>query len=66
VGRKYGAESAITAINSFFLKHEMLPANRGVCGIAFAQEEILLDQEAIKAAKDLGKRIKDLGCIVQT
>ena len=31
VGRRYGAESAITAINAFFLKHEMIPANRGVC-----------------------------------
>jgi len=60
VGRRYGLESAITTINAFFLKHEIIPANRGVCGIAFKQEEILLDQEAIESAKRLGKRIKEL------
>jgi multimeric flavodoxin WrbA len=29
VGRRYGAESAITAMNAFFLKHEVIVANRG-------------------------------------
>ena len=61
VGRRYGIENAITAINSFFLKHEMIPANRGVCGIAFEEGEIIKDREAIKAAKKLGERIKELG-----
>ena len=60
VGRRYGIESAITAINSFFLKHEMIVANRGVCGIAFDEGEIMKDTEAIDAAKKLGKRIKEL------
>ena len=60
VGRRYGSESAITTINAFFLKHEIIPANRGVCGIAFKQEEILHDQEAIESAKRLGERIKEL------
>jgi len=60
VGRRYGLESAITTINAFILKHEIIPANRGVCGIAFKQEEILHDQEAIESAKRLGKRIKEL------
>lgn len=60
VGRKYGAESTITAINAFYLKHEMIPANRGVCGIAFEENEIINDKEAIKAAKNLCKRIKEL------
>jgi len=66
VGRKYGIESAITAINAFFLKHEMIPANRGVCGIAFEKEEIVKDKEAIESAKKLGKRIKELGRILDT
>ena len=61
VGRRYGAEGAITAINAFFLKHEMIPANRGVCGLAFEEEEIKNDVEAIKAAKALGRRILELG-----
>jgi len=60
VGRRYGAESAITAINAFFLKHEIIPANRGVCGVAFKEKEILRDSEAMKAAKKLGERMKEL------
>jgi multimeric flavodoxin WrbA len=64
VGRKYGAESAIAAINAFFLKHEMIPANRGVCGIAFKKGEIIKDQEAIDASKKLATRITELGRIL--
>jgi len=63
VGRRYGMESAIIAINAFFLKHEMIIANRGVCGIAFKEGEIKKDIEAINAAKKLGERIKELGKI---
>ena len=61
VGRRYGAESAITAINAFFLKHEMIPANRGVHGIAFKPGEIESDEEAFEAARHLGHRIMELG-----
>jgi len=61
VGRRYGAESAIGAINAFFLKHEMIVANRGVCGIAFQEGEILEDSVAIEAANRLGERIAELG-----
>jgi len=60
VGRRYGI-GAITAINSFFLKHEIIVANRGVCGIAFDEGEIRKDTEAINSAKKLGERIKELG-----
>ncbi len=60
VGRRYGAENAITAIDSFFLKHEMIISNRGVSGIAFDEEDILKDEEAIKAIAALGERINDL------
>lgn len=63
VGRKYGAESAITAINAFFLKHDMLVANRGVCEIAFREKEILQDVEAFAATRGLGYRIKELGLL---
>ncbi len=65
VGRKYGAEGAITAINAFFLKHEMVPANRGVHGIAFEENEIAQDEEAIEASKRLGKRIKKLAELLE-
>lgn len=48
VGRRDGAEGVITAIHAFFLKHEMIPANRGVHGRAFAWGEIKEDNEAIE------------------
>ncbi|WHE06497.1 flavodoxin family protein [Thermoanaerobacterium thermosaccharolyticum] len=60
VGRKYGAESAITAINAFFLKHEMIVANRGISGIGYAKGDIESDVEAVEAAKRLGYRILEL------
>lgn len=65
VGRRYGAEGALTAIHAFFLKHEMIPANRGVCGIAFESGTVLQDLEAIEAAKRLGERILELGGLLQ-
>lgn len=65
VGRKYGHENAITAINSFFLKHNMIPANRGVSGIAFEKGTITKDEEAVKAAEKLGRRIKHLDEIIR-
>jgi multimeric flavodoxin WrbA len=65
VGRRYGAESAITAINAFFLKHEMIIANRGVFGIAFDVGEIKQDKQAIKATEELAKRIKELISLVK-
>jgi hypothetical protein len=60
VGRRYGAEGAITALNAFFLKHGMIVANRGVSGIAFEPGEIRRDLESVEAAKQLGGRILDL------
>lgn len=66
VGRRYGAESAITAIHAFFLKHEMIPANRGVSGIAFDRGDVEQDSEAMEAAKRLAERILELGQILRT
>jgi len=60
VGRRYGAEGAITAINATFLKHQMIPANRGVCGLAFASGEIAQDAESLAAADRLAERIVSL------
>ena len=60
VGRRYGAETAISAINSFFLKHEMIVANRGISGIAFKQEEIKDDLESLEAATKLVTRLLEL------
>ncbi len=65
VGRRYGAESAITAIHAFFLKHEMVPANRGVSGIAFASGGVQQDREAVEAAKRLAERIIELGDLLR-
>jgi len=60
VGRRYGAEGAITAINSFFLKHDMIVANRGITGLAFEKGEIAHDAEAIRSALRLAERINEL------
>jgi multimeric flavodoxin WrbA len=64
VGRRDGAESAITAIQAFFLKHEMLPANRGVHGRPFAAGEIADDPEAIESARKLGARLIELEALL--
>lgn len=61
VGRRYGGESAITALHSFYLKHEMIPANRGVYGLAYDAGEIEQDTEAIESARKLAERILELG-----
>lgn len=60
VGRGYGIEGTLTAMNAFFLKHEILVANRGVSGFAFDKGEITQDQAAINAAKQLGARILEM------
>ena len=60
VGRRYGAEGAIAAINAFFLKHDMIVANRGISGMAFKPGEIKSDLESMEAAEKLGARIVDL------
>ncbi len=64
VGRRYGAEGAITAVHSFLLKHEMIVANRGVSGEAFEAGEIEDDRESIRAAAELGSRILELGAVL--
>jgi multimeric flavodoxin WrbA len=60
VGRRYGLENALTAMQAFFLKHEMIPAGRGVCGMAYAAGEIEQDREAVDAAEQLSERIREL------
>ena len=60
VGRGEGVEGAITAINSFFLKHEIIPVNRGVSGIAFERGEIAENKQSIESAKQLGLRMIEL------
>ena len=64
VGRGYGIEGAITAMNAFFLKHEMFVANRGVSGNALISGEITQKQEAIELARLLGKRIIEMGGLI--
>lgn len=65
VGRRYGAEGAITAINEFFLKHQMIIANRGISGIAFEPESINEDAESVNAAAKLGPRILELIAVLE-
>jgi len=60
VGRGYGIEGTITAMNAFFLKHDMIIANRGVSGIAFEKGEINQHQPSLDTAKQLGQRIIEI------
>jgi len=60
VGRRYGLEGAVIAMNGFFLKHDMIVANRGVTGMAFEKGEVSGDSEAIAAIGRLAERIKEL------
>ena len=64
VGRGYGEESALTAMNSFFLKHDMIVANRGVTGVGFKPGEIGEDTRGIKDTEKLIKRIKELNSML--
>lgn len=64
VGRRDGIENAITAINSFFLKHEIIPVNRGVMGMAFKAGDIKEDNEAIEGVNKLANRIKELSILL--
>jgi len=57
VGRAYGHQGAIDAITSFYLKHEIIPANRGVSGFGYEYGDILQDPEAVKGTENLVKRI---------
>jgi len=61
VDRRYGAESAITAMHAFFLKHDMIPVNRGVCATAFKPGEVKADLEAVESAGKLAERILEIG-----
>ncbi len=60
VGRRYGAKSALIALQAVFLKHEMIPANRGVYGIAFEPGDIEEDELALDAARALGRQLIEL------
>lgn len=60
VGRRYGSESALTAIHAFMLKHQMILGHRGVSGIAYEKREILTDKQAIRDVKELANRLSEL------
>ncbi|HDS08627.1 MAG TPA: flavodoxin family protein [Firmicutes bacterium] len=66
VGRRYGAESAITAINGYFTKHSMIPANRGVLGYAFNTGEMKKDVLAVEDINKLAERIIELERIIKS
>ena len=56
-GRAYGHQGAIDAITSFYLKHEIIPANRGVSGFGHVYGDILKDPEAVGGTEYLAHRI---------
>lgn len=66
VGRGYGLESALTAIHSFMLKHEMIVGHRGVAGIAFEAGEVHNDRRALEDAKKLARRLHEIAELVSS
>lgn len=60
VGRRYGHELALNAIHSFFLKHEMIVAYRGVVSFAFEKGEALNDKKAIECTRYLARSMVEL------
>ena len=66
VGRGYGLESALTAIHSFMLKHEIIVGHRGVAGIAFEAGEVLNDRRALEDAKKLARRLHEMAELVSS
>jgi len=64
VGRGYGLESALTAIHSFMLKHEMILCHRGVPATAFEKREIIRNKRAINDVKKLARRLYEVASIV--
>ena len=60
VGRRYGHESALNAIHSFFLKHEVIIAYRGVVAFAFKKGDIVNDKHALNCTKRLAESMVDL------
>lgn len=63
VGRGYGLESALTAIHSFMLKHEMILGHRGVPAIAFDKGEVLSNKRALSDSQKLARRLYELAKI---
>jgi len=65
VGRGFGSEGAMAAINAFFLKHEIIPVNRGVTGCAYEAGAVAYCEDAKDAAKNLGCRINEIGSLLK-
>ncbi len=60
VGRRYGHELAVSAVISFFLKHEMVVGFRGVCLFAYERGDVLRDLEGRRDLDRLVRRVKEL------
>lgn len=64
VGRKYGHQTAINAIHTFFLKHEIIIGTRAVSALGYHEGEALKDKESLNRIKKLTKRLIELAEIV--
>jgi len=55
-----GCSNVLSALNHFFLHHEMIVAGLGVSGYALESGDIMKDERALRESRDLGKRIYEL------
>jgi multimeric flavodoxin WrbA len=63
-GRR-GSVNALSAINNFFLGHDMVVAGLGISGYGTNKGEVKQDKRAMEGAKSLGKQIVQLTKVVQ-
>jgi len=62
-GRR-GSVNALSAINNFFLGHDMLVAGLGISGYGTNKGEVKQDKRAMEGARSLGKQIVQLTKVV--
>ena len=58
-GRR-GSVNALSAINNFFLGHDMLATGLGISGYGTKKGEVRQDKRAIEGARSLGKQVVQL------
>ena len=65
IGRRYGHESAINAVISFYLKHDMIVGTRGIALYAYEKGDVVNDREGLKDVERMVYRVVELLGIVE-
>jgi len=60
VAGRRGCMNALSAINNFFLGHDMIATGLGIAGYGTKKGEVKKDQHAMKSARSLGTQVTEL------